>query len=60
MGNEVKISNPTNIVAIDCEMVSTKFGLELARISVVDYDFNVVMDDFVMPDNLILDYNTKL
>lgn len=40
-------------------MVSTEYGLELARISVVDYDFNIVLDEFVVPDNFILDYNTK-
>jgi hypothetical protein len=30
-----------------------------ARISVVDFDFKVVLDEFVMPDSPILDYNTK-
>lgn len=48
-----------NIVAIDCEMVTTEFGFELARVSVVDYDYKVIMDELVMPTNPILDYNTK-
>lgn len=40
-------------------MVTTSSGLELARISVVDFDFNVIMDEYVVPENKILDYNTK-
>lgn len=48
-----------NIVAIDCEMVTTETGLELARISVVGYDYNLIMDEYVVPDLPILDYNTK-
>jgi RNA exonuclease 1 len=31
----------------------------LARVSIIDYDFNVLMDEFVMPQREILDYNTK-
>jgi RNA exonuclease 1 len=46
-------------LAIDCEMVTTDFGLELARVSIVDYHHAVVMDELVMPTNKILDYNTR-
>jgi len=31
----------------------------LARISVVDYDFKVLLDEFIMPPRMVLDYNTK-
>jgi RNA exonuclease 1 len=48
-----------NIIAIDCEMVQTDVGLELARVSVIDYDFNTLLNEFVLPDNIIIDYNTK-
>lgn len=57
-GNQGVIKD-VNIIGIDCEMVSTQNGLELARISIVDYDFNVILDKLVMPKNPILDYNTK-
>ena len=39
--------------------VTTEKGLELARISLVDFDFNVIYDEFILPENPILDYNTK-
>jgi hypothetical protein len=32
-------------------MVTTQEGLELARVSIVDYDFNILMDKLVMPNN---------
>jgi hypothetical protein len=47
------------IVAMDCEMCSTCIGLELARISMVEEDGRVLMDDFALPINPVLDYNTK-
>lgn len=44
---------------MDCEMVQTESGLELARVSIVDYDFKVILDVLVKPKNKILDYNTR-
>ncbi len=51
---------------MDCEMVTTEFGFELARISMVndffqkkvDYHFNTIMDEFVKPIHNITNYNT--
>lgn len=40
-------------------MVTTDAGLELARVTVINFDLEVLMDEFVMPDREILDYNTK-
>ncbi|KAA8896389.1 hypothetical protein FN846DRAFT_783696 [Sphaerosporella brunnea] len=46
------------IYSIDCEMVTTADGMELARISVIDWDGNVVYDQLVKPDKPITDYLT--
>ncbi|CAD8126322.1 unnamed protein product [Paramecium sonneborni] len=55
---EVQI-NRMNIFAIDCEMVQTENKLELARVSIVDYNYQVVLDILVKPQTKILDYNTR-
>lgn len=54
------------VFAIDCEMVRTMVGFELARVTVLEYaptdddleHFVTVMDTFVQPKNPILDYVT--
>ncbi|AAS54159.2 AGL332Wp [Eremothecium gossypii ATCC 10895] len=45
--------------AIDCEMCLSKNGYVLTRVSVVDFDCNLVYDKFVKPDEPIVDYLTK-
>lgn len=47
------------VIAMDCEMVMTEFGLELARASMVNEEGEVLLDVLVRPDNLIVDYLTK-
>ncbi|CAG8496059.1 13287_t:CDS:2 [Ambispora leptoticha] len=57
----VSIANQQNILAIDCEMVGVgKNGKKsaLARVSVVDFEGNVVIDTFVKPDQVVTDYRT--
>jgi len=48
------------VLAIDCEMVKTgEDELSLARISVVSWDGEVVLDQLVKPDKPVLDYVTR-
>ncbi|XP_059167068.1 RNA exonuclease 1 homolog [Physella acuta] len=47
------------IYSLDCEMVYTKAGLELARVTVIDEDCNTVYESLVRPDTDIIDYNTR-
>jgi DNA polymerase III epsilon subunit-like protein len=48
-----------NLVGIDCEMVETVCGKELARVSLVDYLGRVLYDSIVLPDDEITDYITQ-
>lgn len=48
-----------SIFALDCEMVYTRKGIELARVTVVDSNENTVYDSMVKPEADVLDYNTK-
>jgi RNA exonuclease 1 len=48
------------VVAGDCEMVITAAGFELARVSLVDGGSGRrLLDQLVVPDNPVLDYNSK-
>jgi hypothetical protein len=41
----------TSVVAVDCEMVETdRFGEGLARVSIVNYNGNILLDKFVIPE----------
>lgn len=47
------------VFALDCEMVYTSWGPEVARISLVDYNDEQVMDEIIRPDSLVLDTNAR-
>lgn len=51
--------NNHGIYALDCEMCYTTYGLELSRVTVINYKYEVVYEKLVHPKNPILDYNTK-
>lgn len=51
--------NRHGIYALDCEMCYTTYGLELTRVTVIDYKMQVVYERLVKPKNPVLDYNTK-
>lgn len=46
------------LVALDCEMVYTVLGRELARLSAVDERGHVLLDRHVRPVGAVVDYNT--
>lgn len=46
-------------IGIDCEMIETTSGPELARLSLVDIDGNLLVDEYFKPENEIVDYKTK-
>lgn len=47
------------VFAMDCEMVYTSAGMEVARVTVVNSECAVVYETLVKPDHEILDYNTR-
>lgn len=53
-------TTPHSILAIDCEMVITELGIELARISIVNEDKNVVYDQIIEPTSKVRDYLTNV
>lgn len=50
----------TSVVAVDCEMVEVDGRFEgLARVSIVNYYGNILMDEFVVPEgSRITNYRT--
>ena len=48
------------VFAIDCEMAWTTVGMSLIRISVVRVDGCLVYDEFVKPEEDVIDYGTEI
>ena len=49
----------SNLFGIDCEMVDTLVGKELARVSLIDHLGRTLYDSIVLPENEITDYITQ-
>lgn len=47
------------VYALDCEMIFTGLGLEVAKVSVVSCEGQIVYEHFVRPKGQIADYNTR-
>lgn len=58
-GREESETKELPIFSIDCEMVETAQGSELARISVINESLECIYDTFVKPSMTITDYRTK-
>ncbi|CAH2077378.1 unnamed protein product, partial [Thlaspi arvense] len=59
--SEAMKSTKIEMVAIDCEMVQCIDGSEaVVRVAAVDRRLKVILDEFVKPDQPILDYRTDI
>ena len=47
------------VFALDCEMVLTSKGREVARVALLDFSGETCLDELVKPENQIWNYNTK-
>ena len=60
-------SSCPRVFALDCEMVQTSIGLEVARISLIQFDpkkdnperYLVILDSYVKPKHAVVDYKTQ-
>ncbi|KAI9025043.1 hypothetical protein CLU79DRAFT_844850 [Phycomyces nitens] len=52
-------SKEKKLIAVDCEMVLTASGSALARVTLINEDGNVVLDEIVKPDEPVVDYLTQ-
>ncbi|EEB07871.1 ribonuclease H70 [Schizosaccharomyces japonicus yFS275] len=59
VGFDTELPTKPQILGLDCEMVKTEVGSELARVTLVDMQHRVVYDELVMPEAPIIDYVTQ-
>lgn len=60
---KVELSNKERrgraVFGMDCEMVYTTVGFEIARVTIIDEHLEKALDKFCLPLGAIIDYNTK-
>lgn len=47
------------VYSLDCEMVYTTIGLQLARITVINMKRETVLESLIKPSHTVVDYNTR-
>ena len=47
------------VFALDCEMVKTYAGQEIARVTLLNFSGEICIDEFVKPKNKIRDYRSR-
>ncbi|KAI8384926.1 ribonuclease H-like domain-containing protein [Radiomyces spectabilis] len=47
------------LVALDCEMAYTTAGMELIRLTALDERLEVLLDELVLPSQMLIDLNTQ-
>ena len=52
-------SKHRDVVALDCEMVYTAGGLEVAKVTLMDEYGTTLVDTYVKPHNKVIDYNER-
>ncbi|KAI9292186.1 hypothetical protein K502DRAFT_367815 [Neoconidiobolus thromboides FSU 785] len=52
-------NSPIQMLAIDCEMCLTTKGRELTRVTIMNFNGEIVLDELVKPENPVVDYLTK-
>lgn len=60
LSKDLKEQEDINVVAIDCEMVGTKRGSILARVSIVNSKGETICDKFVKPTGKVINYRTPV
>lgn len=53
------VGDHAKVYAMDCEMCFTGLGLEVAKVTVVGADGQLVYEQFVRPESEVVDYNTR-
>ncbi len=53
------LRNPLDIVALDCELSYTTAGLTLTRLTLIDEEGEMILDELVRTRTDIVDYNTR-
>lgn len=56
--NDEKKAKHLDFVCLDCEMLYTSVGLEIGRVSIIDWNENIVLDILIRPEGKIIDFNT--